>query len=66
MRCASNTWTPPLPPRALQVLLGAARFKHLDMAQYTHLNTDQELPFAPVQEKYVAERQAAWAAEHEG
>lgn len=35
-------------------LLGAARFKHLDMGQYAYLNTDAELPFVPVVEGCVA------------
>lgn len=47
-----------------QVLLGAARFKHLDMTQHTLLATEQELAFVPVEPKHVANRQAEWASQH--
>lgn len=31
-----------------EVLVGAIRFKHLDMTDFTHIQTQQELPFSPV------------------
>eukprot|EP00879_Flechtneria_rotunda_P020734 GHRR01021823.1.p1 GENE.GHRR01021823.1~~GHRR01021823.1.p1 ORF type:complete len:162 (+),score=50.75 GHRR01021823.1:474-959(+) len=31
-----------------ETLIGAIRYKHLDMTDYTHINVDRELPFTPV------------------